>query len=99
MGTAYRSCKLSNVGSPKTAMHRRKWAREIDSYTATAEALRFPSDKATPQLEEILLDHFPNPAGTIPATTCAQPLAWACIGMRGLEPDCVGSAQYSKAPL
>jgi hypothetical protein len=28
MGTAYRSCKLSNVGSPKTAMHR-------------SEALRF----------------------------------------------------------
>jgi hypothetical protein len=38
-------------------------------------------------------------AVTIPATTCTQLQAGACIRMRGLEPDCADRAQYSKVPL
>jgi hypothetical protein len=47
MGTACRSCKLSNVGSPKIAMHHRKWAREIDSYTATPGRCAFRQQRLT----------------------------------------------------
>jgi hypothetical protein len=42
MGTAYRSCKLSNAGSPKTAMRRRKCgARDRLLHCCAAAALRF----------------------------------------------------------
>jgi hypothetical protein len=42
MGTAYRSCKLSNVGSPKTATHRRKCgARDRFLHCCAVGALRF----------------------------------------------------------
>jgi hypothetical protein len=43
--------------------------------------------------------HCIQTCSTIPATTCTQLQAWACIEARGLEPACAGSAQCLKAPL
>jgi len=37
-----------------------------------------------------------NPAVNIPAATCTQLRAWACIEMRGLEPGCADNAQWWK---
>jgi hypothetical protein len=37
-----------------------------------------------------------NPGLAIAATTCTQRQTWACIGVRGLGPDCADSAQSSK---
>src|SRR5216684_3179815 len=61
MGTAYRSCKLSNVGSPTTAIQLRKCgARTSIPTLLRRQGAALLSGKATPQLEEILLRHFPD---------------------------------------
>src|SRR3984893_5634746 len=63
MGTAYRSCKLSNLGSPTTAIQLRKCgARTSIPKLLRRRGATLLSGKITPQLEEILLHHFPDVA-------------------------------------
>src|SRR5258708_33057901 len=63
MGTAYRSCKLSNLGSPTTAIQLRKCgARTSIPKLLRCRGAALLSGKAKPQLEEILLHHFPDVA-------------------------------------
>src|SRR6267142_5671772 len=65
MGTAYRSCKLSNFGSPTTAIQLRKCgARTSISKLLRRRGAALLSGKATPQLEKILLHHFPDVPST-----------------------------------
>src|SRR5258706_16341774 len=65
MGTTYRSCKLSNFGSPTTAIQLRK----CGARTSIPKLLRrwgaaLLSGKTTPRLEKILLHHFPDVPST-----------------------------------
>src|SRR5258705_8128689 len=65
MGTAYRSCKLRNLGSPTTAIQLRKCgARTSIPKLLRRRGATLPSGKATPQLEKILLHHFPDVPST-----------------------------------
>ncbi len=70
-------------------------ARKIDSCTTTPPRRGPLSGKATHRLEKILLHHFSNVAFLPQHAPNGRP--WACIGMRGLEPDCADSEQRSKA--
>src|SRR5216684_7282376 len=63
MGTAYRSRKLSNVGSSTTAIQLRKCgARTSIPKLLRRRGAALLSGKATPRLEEILPHHFPDVA-------------------------------------
>src|SRR5713226_5014644 len=63
MGTAYRSCKLSNFGSSTIAIQLRKYgARTSIPKLLRRRGAALLSGKTTPQLEEILPHHFPDVA-------------------------------------
>src|SRR5450755_4696989 len=63
MGTAYRSGKLSDVGSSTTTIQLDKYgARTSIPKLLRRRGTALLSGKATPQLEEMLPHHFPNVA-------------------------------------